>query len=216
MVSVNKRGSLIVVSGPSGAGKDSVCQELLKKNKNIWISISCTTREPRNGEVDGRDYFFLSKEEFETRIKNDDFLEYATYNDNYYGTPRSVINEYLNKGIDVILIIEVQGALIIKEKIKEAIFVFIMPPSMKELKRRLINRNTETLDKVLSRFKRAYQEINEISKYNYIVVNNDIVNASDDLNAIIRSEKLRVDRIEDLDLNSEEELMHEFFSDIEK
>lgn len=215
MIKTKQRGSLIVISGPSGAGKDTVVNKLKTMNDNIWVSISCTTREKRAGEVDGRDYFFLTKEQFEERINNNDFLEYATYNDNYYGTPISTIKEKLESGIDVILIIEVQGALYVKKHIEDAIFIFIMPPSMEELMNRLISRNTETKDKVLKRFKTAYNEINELTKYNYVVVNDEVELAAKKVNAILMSEKCRVDRIEDVYLNNSEELIHEMLIDKE-
>ena len=205
----NEKGLLIVVSGPSGAGKDTVVSSLLKKQNNIWVSISMTSRKPRGNEIDGKDYFFVSKEEFEKNIKEGNLLEYATYNDNYYGTPKSKIKEYLDKGIDVVLIIEIQGALQIKDLIPEALFIFIMPPSMEELRDRLINRGTETKDKIIARFKKAYEEINEVTKYNYVVVNDEIEKASDKVASIIKAEKCRVDRIEEVFLNNKEELLHE-------
>ena len=206
----NSRGLLIVVSGPSGAGKDTVVNELLRRNDtNIWVSISMTSREPRVNEVDGENYFFVSKEEFEENIKAGNLLEYATYNDNYYGTPKSKINEYLEKGIDVILIIEIQGALQIKELIPEALFIFIMPPTMEDLKDRLITRGTEDKEKIMARFKKAYEEINEVTKYNYVVVNDIVSDATDKVSSIIKAEKCRVDRIEEVFLNNKEELLHE-------
>ena len=168
-----------------------------------------TTRNIRPGDIPNESYYFLTREEFESRIKEDKFLEYAEYNGNYYGTPKDKIEDYLNKGIDVILEIEIQGALKIKEKVKDAIFIFIMPPSLKELKRRLIGRNTETIDKVISRFTTAYKEINEVTKYNYVVVNDEINNSVEKVNSIIISEKCRVDRIEEIYLNNMEEEIHE-------
>lgn len=215
MLKVNKKGSLIVISGPSGAGKDTVVNRLKEINNNIWVSISCTSRLPRGEEIDGKDYFFLTKEEFEEKIKNNQFLEYAIYNNNYYGTPVDKIKEKLDNGIDVILVIEVQGALYIKQHIKDAIFIFIMPPSMEELKNRLIKRKTDSKEKILERFKIAYNEINEITKYNYVVVNDDIEKATNKVNSIILSEKCRVDRIEDIYLNNKEEMIHELLIDKE-
>lgn len=209
MNKMNHRGQLIVVSGPSGAGKGSIVQEVLRTNKNVWLSVSCTSRQPREYEVDGKDYYFLSKSEFEEKIKEDNFLEYAMYADNYYGTPKNIIKEKLEQGIDVLLEIEIQGALKIKEKLKETIFIFILPPSMKELKRRLEGRNTETKEKVLKRFQTAYKELNEVSKYNYVVINDEVSSAAKKVNAILESEKCRVDRIEETYLNSLEEEIHE-------
>lgn len=209
MIKLKEKGQLIVLSGPSGCGKDTICSKVLKVNNNVWLSISCTSRKPRGKEENGKDYYFLTNEEFEKKIENNEFLEYAKYNNCYYGTPKDKIDEYLDNGIDVILVIEVQGALKVKEKVKDALFIFIMPPSMKELKRRLQARKTEDEEKIMNRFKIAYKEINEISKYNYVVVNDDIKEAVDKVNCIIKSEKCRVDRIEEVFLNNEEELIHE-------
>lgn len=210
IIKQKEKGLLIVISGPSGAGKDTIVNEVVKrKNINAWISISMTSRSPRGQEENGKEYFFVTREEFEENISKNNFLEYAEYNGNYYGTPKHKIEEYLNKGIDVILIIEIQGALQIKELIPEALFIFIMPPSMEELKKRLIARGTDSPDKIISRFKTAYQEINEVTKYNYVVVNDDLENAVDKVSAILLSEKCRVDRIEEVFLNSNEELLHE-------
>ncbi len=209
MIKTNGRGSLIVVSGPSGAGKNSIINKLKEMDNNVWVSISCTSRDKRGREQDGVDYFFLSEQEFRDKIARDEFLEYAEYNNHLYGTPKDKIKEQLDKGIDVILEIEVQGALIIKNKIKDAIFVFIMPPSMKELRRRLIARKTETIEKANARFKAAYNEINEVNKYNYVIVNDEVDRAALKLNAILTAIKCRVDRIEDVYIENMEELMHE-------
>ena len=209
MLKTKKQGLLIVLSGPSGCGKNSVIKQLLTIRPNCWISISCTSRQPRPGEENGKDYYFLSKEEFEKDITKEQFLEYAEYAGNYYGTPKKYIQQHLDQGEDVILEIEIQGALKIKEQLPETIFIFIMPPSMQELKRRLQNRKTEDAAKIDKRFKRAYEEINEISKYNYVVVNDVIETAAAKVNAILEAERCRVDRIEEVYLNSEEELTHE-------
>ncbi len=209
----NNKGSLIVLSGPSGSGKDSICERLKEYNDNFWVSISCTTRKPRKGEEDGVNYYFKTKDEFEKLIKEDDFLEYAKYNDDYYGTPRSKVNDYLNKGIDVILVIEVQGALKIKHIMPEATFIFIMPPTMKDLVLRLKKRGTETDDKILMRFKKAYQEINELTKYNYVVVNDELDKATKKVNSIIEAQKCMVDKIEEVYLNNPEEEIHELLID---
>ena len=215
MVKEKIRGNLIVISGPSGCGKGTICNYLLNKNKNIYLSISMTTRTPRNFEKDGKDYYFVSKEEFEKRIGENKFLEYAkVHNDHYYGTPKDKVEEYLNKGIDVLLEIDIQGALQINNTLKEAIFIFIMPPSMRELKRRLIMRNTETKEQIVERFKKAYQEINEVNKYNYIIINDEIEKAVSKVEAIIKAEKCRVERIEDFDLNTKEEMIHELLVDL--
>ena len=213
IVKTSGKGNLIVISGPSGAGKDSIVEGLIKQNKNVSLSISATTRSPRGEEKDGINYFFLTRDEFEKKISDGEFLEYAEYNGNYYGTPKSGIIDKLNQGQDVILVIEIQGALKVKELIKEAIFIFILPPSMEELKRRLIARNTENKEKILKRFQTAYKEINEITKYNYVVINDDLQDAVNKVDAILTSEKCRVDRIEDVYLESEEEEIHELLVD---
>ncbi len=216
LIKTKEKGSLIVISGPSGCGKDTVVREVMKNNKNTWLSVSCTSRAPRFGEEHGKDYFFLTKEEFEDKIKRNDLLEYASYAGNYYGTPKSEIENKLNEGIDVILVIEIQGALKIKEILPETLFIFILPPSMKELKRRLISRKTDSKEKIIERFKTAYKEINEVNKYNYVIVNDEVEKAAKKINSILISEKCRVDRIEELYLNNQEEEIHELILEDEK
>ena len=213
MIKTKKQGLLIVVSAPSGAGKGTIINELLSKNDNLWLSISATSRPKRTNDIEGITYYFYDKSEFENKIKDDYFLEYALYAGNYYGTPKKYIQEHLDKGQDVILEIEIQGAMQIKKLIPEALFIFIMPPSLKELKRRLVGRGTDTKEKILERFKIAYQEMNEVTKYNYVVVNDDITEATDKILSIIKSEKCRIDRIEEVFLNNEEEYMHEMLID---
>ncbi len=206
----NKKGSLIVVSGPSGVGKDTICNEIVNNNEKVWMSISTTTREPRVGEVEGINYYFVSKEAFEDKINAGDFLEYAVvHSGHYYGTLKRTIIEKLDLGYDVILNIDIQGAINIGKETDDAIFIFIMPPTMEILKQRLIDRATETEDKVLERFKTAYKEINEFKKYNYVVVNDKLSDAVKKVDSILLSEKCRVDRIEQLDLDNKEELIHE-------
>ena len=209
IVKTRARGNLIVISAPSGAGKGSVINKLLSIHDNVWVSISMTSRAIRANDIPNETYYFVSKEEFEQRIKDGIFLEYAEYNDNYYGTPRDKINEKLNEGKDVILEIEIQGALKVKELVPDAIFIFILPPSMKELKRRLVSRGTDSMDKILNRFKTAYKEINEVTKYNYVVINDEIDKAAEKVKAILLSERCRVDRIEEVYLNNMEEELHE-------
>lgn len=213
MIKTNNKGLLIVVSGPSGAGKDTICQKLIKENSNIWMSVSMTTRKPRPLEKDGVDYFFVSSEEFENKINDNTFLEYASYNDNYYGTPKDKVEEKLNEGKDVILVIDINGAINIKKIIPSALFIFIMPPDMETLKNRLIGRKTESKDKVVQRFITAYNEVNNYKKYNYVVVNDKVEDAVNKVKSIIQSEKCRVDRIEDIYLGNKEELIHEILID---
>ena len=209
IIKTKEKGNLIVISGPSGAGKDSIVNNLKKFYKNYWVSVSMTTREMRPGDVEGVSYFFIDNDTFEKRIQENKFLEYAKYNNYYYGTPKDKILDKLNQGIDVILVIEIQGALKIKEILPETLFIFVLPPSMKELKRRLIARGTENNEKIIQRFTRAYQEINEVTKYNYVVINDTIDEASMKVADILVSERCRVDRIEDVYLNNMEEEIHE-------
>ena len=215
MIKQKRHGQLIVISGPSGAGKDTIINKVVEDEKNIWVSVSATSRQIRPGEKEGVNYFYFSKEEFEEKIKNNYFLEYAKYAENYYGTPKEKIIEKLEKGIDVVLVIEIQGAMKIKELVPEAIFIFIMPPSEKELLKRLKNRKTEDKNKIIERFNIAYKEINEVTKYNYVVVNDKLDEAVEKVKAIIKAEKCRVDRIEEMLVANKEELIHEFLMEEE-
>ncbi len=207
------KGNLVVISGPSGAGKGSIIQGILKGIPNLWLSISMTSRAIRGKEQNGKEYYFITREEFEKKIQENELLEYTEYSGNYYGTPRGKINEHLQLGQDVILEIEIEGALRIKELIPDAIFIFIMPPNMRELKTRLENRKTDSEEKILQRFKRAYQEINEVTKYNYVVVNDVLELAIEKVKAILLAERCRVDRIEEMYVGSLEEILHESLVD---
>ncbi len=185
------KGMLFVVSGPSGCGKGTILAEILK-NEKFFYSVSATTRNARPGEVDGVNYYFLTKEKFEDLIENGGMLEYASYCDNYYGTPKKPVEDMLNKGKHVILEIEVQGAMKIKEKCPDAKFIFILPPSLKELRRRLNKRGTESEDVIEKRLSEAAGEINQAYKYDYALVNGELSIAVDDLLAVIRAEELNV------------------------
>ena len=191
---LNRKGLLLVVSGPSGAGKGTICKALLNKNDQIKLSVSATTRKPRNGEVHGVNYFFIEKEEFTKMIENGEFLEYAQIYDNFYGTPKAAIIECLEKGQDVILEIEMQGARQIKEVYPEGVFIFVLPPSLEELKSRIVGRGTETQEEIEKRFSCAFEEINQIVNYDYFIVNEDIEKSVSDVEAIICSEKNKVTR----------------------
>ena len=191
---LNRKGLLLVVSGPSGAGKGTICKALLNKNDQIKLSVSATTRKPRNGEVHGVNYFFIEKEEFTKVIENGEFLEYAQIYDNFYGTPKAAIIECLEKGQDVILEIEMQGARQIKEVYPEGVFIFVLPPSLEELKSRIVGRGTETQEEIEKRFSCAFEEINQIVNYDYFIVNEDIEKSVSDVEAIICAEKNKVTR----------------------
>lgn len=216
MLKIKEQGILIVVSGPSGCGKSTLNHMLLNSRKNITLSVSDTTRKIRDGETDKIDYNFITKDEFIDNIHNNKYLEYAQVHDNYYGTPIENIDNLLKKGIDVILEIDIEGARKVNDKRSDAVFIFIMPPSMEVLKTRLIGRKTETKDQLVTRFKNAYKEINEVSKYNYVIVNDDLDESLIKMNSIINSEKCRVDRIEELYLGNQEEFIHEILVDMEK
>lgn len=206
----NNRGILIVISGPSGAGKGTICKALLEKHDNIFISVSATTRLPREGEIEGVNYYFLTKEAFEEKVKENGFLEYANVHGNFYGTPKVNVEKMLDEGKDVILEIDIQGALQVKDNFKEGVFIFILPPSMEELKQRIIKRGSETEESLMTRFKNAYKEINYVSKYNYAVVNDQLEIAVTKVESIIAAEKCRVDRIkENTILDSKEGVIHE-------
>lgn len=188
------KGLLIVVSGPSGAGKGTLCKKLVERNKNIMLSISCTTRNLRGKEVEGINYYFIGTEEFETRIENNDFLEYARVYGNYYGTPKWKVLELIDKGIDVILEIDIQGALKVKEEYQDGVFVFILPPSLHELKERITTRGTDSKDAIIKRMDCAYEELSYVFRYDYAIVNDYVSNAVEKIEAIIIAEKNKANR----------------------
>lgn len=187
---MKKKGILIVVSAPSGCGKGTVLSEILK-DESFYYSVSAATRQPREGEINGVHYNFMSKEEFENHINNGDMLEYARYCGNYYGTLRNQVDEKLDEGRNVILEIEVQGAAKIRKVRPEAVFIFILPPSVRELRRRLNKRGTESEDVINARVAEAENEIRQSVNYDYIIVNDELADAVDDFKCIVRAEKLK-------------------------
>ncbi|MDO4855359.1 MAG: guanylate kinase [Limosilactobacillus gorillae] len=193
---MTKRGMLIVLSGPSGVGKGTVRKAIFDQPGNDFqYSISMTTRKPRPGEVDGKDYFFVSKEEFEQKIQAGEMLEYAKYVDNYYGTPLKWINDTLDSGKDVFLEIEVNGAMQVRSKSPNGVFIFLTPPDLMELKQRLIHRGTDSMEVINKRIQKAFGEIEMMQNYDYAVVNDEVPNAVEKVKEIIRSERLRVRRV---------------------
>lgn len=191
------KGILIVLSGFSGSGKGTIMKELMKKySEQYALSISATTRSPRPGETDGVEYFFKTKEQFEKMIADDELIEYAKYVDNYYGTPKAYVEEQLAAGKDVILEIEIQGALKVKEKFPDTLLMFVTPPSAEELKNRLVGRGTETMDVVMSRLNRANEEAEGIEQYDYLVINDVLEDAVEEVHQIIQNEHYRVSRNE--------------------
>lgn len=186
-----QRGQLIILSGPSGAGKGTVCQAATAHNPNLKISISATTRAPRGAERDGVEYFFLDKADFEKKIEEDAFLEYAKVHDHYYGTPKAHVLQMLDEGTDVILEIDVQGAAQIKEKLGFGVLIFIAPPSIQVLKERLVNRKTDSDAQIQLRMKNALTELQQAEHYDYVIVNDTVDQAVADLEAIIRAERCR-------------------------
>ena len=202
---MNTRGILIVISGFSGAGKGTLMKELLNRySRRYALSVSATTRKPRAGEVDGKEYFFISAEEFEKKIAKDELIEYARYVENYYGTPRDYVEQKLDEGKDVILEIEIQGALKVKKKFPDTLLLFVTPPTAAELKNRLVGRGTEPMEVIESRLRRACEEAEGMDKYDYLVVNDDLETCVEEMHAIIQSEHARCTR------------SGEFISDIKK
>ncbi|HFH8191065.1 TPA: guanylate kinase [Streptococcus agalactiae] len=193
---MSERGLLIVFSGPSGVGKGTVRQEIFSTPDHKFdYSVSMTTRPQRPGEVDGVDYFFRTREEFEALIKEGQMLEYAEYVGNYYGTPLSYVNETLDKGIDVFLEIEVQGALQVKSKVPDGVFIFLTPPDLEELEERLVGRGTDSPEVIAQRIERAKEEIALMREYDYAVVNDQVSLAVERVKRVIEAEHYRVDRV---------------------
>lgn len=192
---IRRKGLIIVLSAPSGTGKSTICERLLKSLPNLKMSISYTTREPRPGEIDGVHYYFIDREKFEEMIKRDEFVEWAQVYGNYYGTSKSIINEIVESGKDVLLDIDTEGAKNIKKLFPESVLIFILPPSIEELKRRLKNRG-ELPETIAKRLLKVGEEVSQYRFYDYLVVNDDLGRALEDIISIIRSEKLKVSRLE--------------------
>ena len=185
------RGILIVVSGFSGSGKGTIMNEIIRRYNNYALSVSATTRNPRPGETEGKEYFFKSVEEFEKMIAKDELIEYARYVDNYYGTPRAYVEEQLEAGKDVILEIEIQGALKVKEKFPDTLLLFVTPPTAEELRRRLVGRGTETMDVIDFRMKRAREEALGMDRYDYLIINDVLEDCVEEMHRIIQGEHRR-------------------------
>ena len=188
---MKEKGILIVVSGFSGSGKGTIMKEMMRQYDNYALSISATTRNPRPGEEDGREYFFKTVEEFEKMIAKDELIEYARYVDNYYGTPRAYLEEQLDAGKDVILEIEIQGALKVKEKFPETLLLFVTPPTAKELRNRLVGRGTETMDVIDFRMNRAKEEAEGMDQYDYLIINDVLQDCVEQMHRIIQGEHRR-------------------------
>ena len=190
-----RNGLLLVVSGPSGVGKGTLVKALMERNSQIKMSVSATTREPRPGEIEGVHYFFKTEEEFKTMVDRGEFLEYIhVFGSKYYGTPRSFVEQQLSSGYDVILEIDVQGAMKVKQAFPDAVLIFITAPSMSEIKSRLIGRGTETMEQVEKRFATAFEEVKMIPHYDYVIVNDVVDKAVHHLEAVMEAERCRTAR----------------------
>lgn len=188
------KGLLLVVSGPSGVGKGTLCRVLRERFPKLHYSVSATTRQPRPGEKHGVDYYFLSKEEFEARVRNNGFLEWALVYNNYYGTPWGPVQEILQRGEDIILEIDMQGAEQVKNRYPEGVFIFLLPPSLEEQRRRILKRGTEDAESLAKRLEAVGEELKHLPRYDYVIVNDNITASVDKLAAIIMAEKCRVKR----------------------
>lgn len=203
---MSKKGSLVIISGFSGAGKGPVVKELMTRYDCYALSVSATTRAPREGEVNGREYFFKTKEEFEELIRQDALYEYACYVSNYYGTPKAYVQEQLAAGKDVILEIEVQGALKVKEKNPEALLLFVTPPSAEELRNRLLHRGTESEEVIRERMNRAAEESLLMDRYEYLVINDQLDDCVTEVHQLIQREHLRMEANTDMVTKLQKEL----------
>ena len=188
------KGFLLVISGPSAAGKGTICRKLLARNEDLIFSVSATTRKPRVGEKEGINYFFIDSLKFNNMIEHKEFLEYARVHNNYYGTPRNFVLNNVNKGKTVILEIDVKGALQVKKVYPEAVFIFLLPPSMEELKNRIEKRGTESKEDINIRLRNAFEELKFVDEYDYFVINDKVKNAVESVESIIKAEKLKVKR----------------------
>lgn len=191
---MKNRGLLLVVSGPAGAGKGTICGAFMERHPEVHLSVSATTRAPRAMEQEGIHYYFLHKQQFEQMIQDGNLIEWAKFCDNYYGTPRAIVEEKLAAGQDVLLEIEVQGAMQVKEKFPEAVLIFVLPPSMEELRSRIIGRGTETMDVINKRMARAEEELNMAQQYDYFILNDVIEDAVNRLESVVQAEKIKISR----------------------
>lgn len=189
-----QKGLLVVISGPSGTGKGTVCKMIFEQRDNIKYSVSATTRKPREGEIDGKNYFFVTEKVFLDMLRKDELLEWDKYCDNYYGTPKNYVEQCLNDGVDIVLEITVEGAINIKKKYPECVLIFILPPSYDELRKRIVGRGTEEFEIIEKRLEQAKNEMKFVYKYDYAVINDDLQEAVNDIETILTAERLKPDR----------------------